>query len=148
MKILSLIIRCRLYNFLIKYSYVESDTQKGFWDNVPGTIEHNELLSYMINHARKRQRDLFITLIDLRNAFGEVHHSLLNKVLEYHQVPNEVKSLIQNMYKDFHISIGTKRLIIGRIKVERGVPTGRLSLTTIVQYVLQHTHTNHKAKEN
>ena len=29
------------------------------------------------------EKDLFITLIDLHNAFGEVHHSLLNKVLEY-----------------------------------------------------------------
>ena len=124
MKILSSIIRRRLYNFLIKNSFVESDIQTGFWDNVPGTIEHNELLTYMINHARKRQRDLFITLIDLRNAFGEVHHSLLNKVLEYHHVPNEVKSLIQNMYKDFHISVGTKRFIKGRIKVERGVLQG------------------------
>ena len=109
MKILSSIIRRRLYNFLIKNSYIESDIQKGFWDNVPGTIEHNEQLTHMINHARKRQRGLFITLIDLRDAFGEVHHSLLNKVLEYHHVPNEVKSLIQNMYKDFQISVGTKR---------------------------------------
>ena len=69
MKILSSIIIRRLYNFLIINSYVESDLQKGFWDNVPGTIEHNELLTHMINHAGKRQRDLFITLIDLRNAF-------------------------------------------------------------------------------
>ena len=84
MKILSLLssfYHHRLYNFLIKHSYVESGIQKGFWDTVPGTIEHNKLLTYMINHARKRQRDLFITLIDLRNAFREVHYSLLNKVL-------------------------------------------------------------------
>ena len=149
MKILSSIIRCQLYNFLIKNSYVESNIQKGFWDNVPGAIEHNELLTYMINHARKRQKDLFITLIDLRNAFREVHHSLLNKVLEYHHVPSEVKSLIQNRwYKDFHISIRTKRFIMGRIKVKRGVLQGDCPLIAIVQYVLQHAHTNDKAKEN
>ena len=74
--IIIIIIIIIILNFLIKNSYVESDIQKGFWDNVPGTIEHNELLTYMINHARKRQRDLFVTLIYLRNAFGEVHHSL------------------------------------------------------------------------
>ena len=99
----------------------------------------------MINHARKRQRDLFITLIDLRNAFREVHHSLLNKVLEYHHVPNEVKSLIQNMYKDFHISIGTKRFITGRIKVERGVLQGdclspllfNMCFNTLIQTIRQ-----------
>ena len=51
MKILSSIIRCRIYNFLINNSYVESDIQKGFWDNVPRTIEHNELSTYMIYHA-------------------------------------------------------------------------------------------------
>ena len=42
MKILSSIIRHRLYNFLINYN----DIQKDFYDNVPGTIEHNELLTY------------------------------------------------------------------------------------------------------
>ena len=124
MKILSSIIGRRLCNFLIKNNYVESDILKGFGDNVPGTIEHNELLTYMINHARKRQRDLFITLIDLHNAFGEVHHSLLNKVLEYHYVPSAVKSLIQNMHKDFYILIETKRFITDRIKVERRVLQG------------------------
>ena len=43
----------------------------------------------------------------------------LNKVLEYHNVPSEVKSLIQNMYKDFCISVGTKHFITDQIKVER-----------------------------
>ena len=81
------------YSFisLIKNNYAESDIQKGLGDNVTGTIEHNEVLTYMIKHARKSQRDLLITLIDLRNAFGQVHHSLLSKVLEYHHVPSEVK---------------------------------------------------------
>ena len=60
-----------------------------------------------------KKTERFITLIDLRNAFREVHHSLLNKVLKYHHVPSEVKSLKQDMYKDFHISIGTKCFITG-----------------------------------
>ena len=81
----------------------------------------------------EKDKDLFITLIDLCNAFGEVHHSLLNKVLEYHHVPIEVKSLMQNMYKDFHISMGTKCFITGRIKVERGVLQGDCLIQTIKQ---------------
>ena len=87
LKILSLIVRCRLYSFLVKNNYIESEIQKGFWDNIPGTIEHTEMLTYMINHARKRQRDLVITLIDLRNAFSKVHHSLLRKVLDFRHIP-------------------------------------------------------------
>ena len=49
-----------------------------------GTYEHIANLSYLINHARKKQKNLTITLIDLRNAFGEVHHNLIDTILEYH----------------------------------------------------------------
>ena len=35
------------------------------------TKEHTELLTHIINHARKNQRHLVVTLIDLKNAFGD-----------------------------------------------------------------------------
>ena len=32
-------------------------------------------MAYIINQARIRQRSLIITLLDLKNAFGEIHHN-------------------------------------------------------------------------
>ena len=48
----------------------------------------------MINHARGKQRQIIITLLDLKNAFGEVDHRLLLKTLEYHHIPKNIKLLI------------------------------------------------------
>ena len=41
-----------------------------------GTFEQIAELSH-INHSRKQQRRVIITLTDLENVFGEVHYSLI-----------------------------------------------------------------------
>ena len=75
-KVLTSLIRNRIYALLCKNQYIETNIQKGFWTGISGTIEHTELMSHLINHARQKQRSLVVTLIDLKNAFGEVHHEL------------------------------------------------------------------------
>ena len=99
----------------------------------------------MINHSRKRQRDLVITLIDLRNVFGEVHHSLLRRVLDLHHIRHEVRELILEMYRDFYVTIGTMAYTTCPIKVERDVLQGdclslllfNLCFNTLIQTVKQ-----------
>ena len=101
------LICSRIYKFLLENNCIESKIQKIFWSDISGVIEHTELLSYIINHARKKQRQAIITLLDLQNAFGEVDHRLLLKVLDYHHVPVELKSLIKDYYHSYALSIGT-----------------------------------------
>ena len=55
-KVYPLLIRNRIYNFLSENHYIELRIKKGFWKRVSGTIEHTELLSHVINHARSKQR--------------------------------------------------------------------------------------------
>ena len=103
------------------------------------------MLAYMINHARKRQRDLVITLIDLRNAFCDVHHSLLRRVLDFHHIPHELRELILEMYRDFYVTIGTMCYTTCPIQLERGVLQGdclspflfNLCFNTLIQTVKQ-----------
>ena len=61
-----------MYNFLQTNKYIESNIQKGFWKGISGTIEHTELLTHIIKHAKNKQRQVIITLLDLKNTFGEV----------------------------------------------------------------------------
>ena len=53
------------------------------------------------NKARLKQRSVVITLLDIKNAFGEVHHNLISNVLSYHHIPQTVQLLIANLYKVF-----------------------------------------------
>ena len=60
------------------------------------------MMAYVIYKARLKQRSVVITQIDLKNAFGEVHHNLIRSVFAYHHIPNSIQSLIANLHTDFH----------------------------------------------
>ena len=89
-----------------------------------GSIEHNKALTYLINNARNKQRSLVISLIDLKNAFGEVNHRFLKAILSYHHLPEHMVDLIFSLYNDCKISIATDNFLTNLIKVERGVLQG------------------------
>ena len=64
--------------------------------------------------------------MDLKNAFGEVHHSLIKFALEYHHVPTETINLIMNQYSDNFVTVCNSKAEIstGSIPVCRGVLQG------------------------
>ena len=70
-------LRNSMYSFLTANQYIEHNIQKGFTPNLSGTLEHTAQMANIINKARIKQRSLVITLLDLKNAFGEVHHNLI-----------------------------------------------------------------------
>ena len=39
-----------------------------------------------------------MTLLDLRNAFREVHHNLTDCVLEHHHVPEDIRENVKKLY--------------------------------------------------
>ena len=117
-------MRNRIYKHLCENEYIETNIQKGFWSSILGTIEHTQHLTYLINHARLKQRSLCVSLIDLKNAFGEVHHDLIKAVLDYHHVPPAMSALVRSLYDGFKISVAGDGYITNPIRVDRGVLQG------------------------
>ena len=95
-----------MYSFLTANNFIEHNIQKGFTPN-HGTMEHTAQMANIINKARIKQRSLVMTLLDLKNAFGEVHHNLIQSVLGYHHIPNHMNNLIKSLYTDFKTSVIT-----------------------------------------
>ena len=124
LKILTAFVRNRIYTYLCINGYIDQKVQKGFWSKISGTIEHTETLTYLMNHARNKQRSLIVTLIDLRNAFGEVNHSMLTQVMNYHNLPGSLSNLVLDLYNGFKISVAAKDFVTNPILVERGVLQG------------------------
>ena len=143
LKIFTSLLRNRIYIFLVNNKYIESNIQKGFIPGMSGTFEHIAHLTHVINQARTKQRSVTITLIDLKNAFGEVHHNLIDSVLEYHHLPVEIRSIVQSLYCDFFTAITTKSFTTQFIRVSKGVLQGdclspllfNLIVNTFIQYV-------------
>ena len=100
--------------------------QKGFWPGINGVTEHVEQLSYLLNYQKKMKREIYVVLLDLKNAFGEVHHSLIRFSLTHHHVPSDVIGIIMSQYSDFFLTVtsAASGLHTGPIHVQRGVLQG------------------------
>ena len=143
LKVFTSCLRNKTFEFLSDNSYIEQNIQKGFTSKLPGTLEHTAQMAHIINTARTKQRSIVITLLDLKNAFGEVHHNLIYEVLKYHHVPNHIKNLICSLYTDFQTSIITEQFNTPFITVGRGVLQGdclspllfNMSFNTFIQHI-------------
>ena len=124
LKVFTSCLRNAIYSFLTSNKFIEHNIQKGFTPNLSGTLEHTAQMADIINKARIRQRSVVITLLDLKNAFGEVHHNLIQSVLDYHHIPDHIKFVIKNLYTDFKTSIITSQFQTPFLTVGRGVLQG------------------------
>ena len=102
LKFFTSLLRDRIYGFLQENNYIECQIQKGFIQRLSGTLEQTYNLSYLIDQARIKQQSLTVTLLDLKNAFGEVDHMLIKTTLGYHHIPDFVSDIILNIYNDLH----------------------------------------------
>ena len=91
---------------------------------ISGTCEQTSQLAQIIRHAKLKQRTLVVTLLDLKNAFGEVYHNLTMEILKYYHMPNEVQNMILDICGNFTTRIACKDNITDPIVVERGVLQG------------------------
>ena len=143
LKIFTSSLRDSMYDFLKQNNYIESEIQKGFTSKISGTLEHTSMMGHIINKARTKQRSLIVTLLDLKNAFGEVHHNLISSVLSYHHIPDGIQSLVTNLYTDFKTSIITNQFSTPAIPVHRGVLQGdclspllfNMCFNTFIQFI-------------
>ena len=123
-KIFSTFINKRIYNFLEINSLINKNIQKGFYPKVDGLTEHTQLLTHMLKDAKKHQRSIIVTLLDLQNAFGEVSHNLISSTLDHHHIPSQIRNLIKFIYTDYAISVSGCDKLTPPIAVKRGVLQG------------------------
>ena len=93
--------------------------QKGFIPKISRTIEHTQQLAYIIRHAKRKQKTLVVTLLDLQNALGEVSHSLTPTVLQFHNIPREMQNIVSELYSGFSTSIATKTFVTSPLQVKK-----------------------------
>ena len=78
----------------------------------------------MIQDAKRKQRSISVTLLDLQNAFGSVHHNLIRASLQYHHVPSIFSNLFEKIYDNAYITVSVQKQWIDPVRVERGVLQG------------------------
>ena len=129
-----------------KNNYIECQIQKGFIQRLSSTLEYTYNLSYLIDQARIKQRSLTVTLLDLKNAFGEVDHMLIKTTLGYHDISDFASDIILNIYNDFYTRILTKSYTKDYNRVGKGA-LQEDSLSPLLFNMVMNTFIQHVKKE-
>ena len=68
-----------IFSFLDKNKFIETEIQTGITPKISGLLAHTSMVPSVIDAALIKQRSAFTTLIDMKNAFGEVHHNFIKE---------------------------------------------------------------------
>jgi hypothetical protein len=67
----------RLEEYLLQNEIVNPEIQKRFISGICGSMEHSFMVSGIINNAKELGKPLYLSFLDLSNAFGSISHYLL-----------------------------------------------------------------------
>ncbi len=83
-KIFTSILRNRWLSYMLENGYLDPRIQKAFTTATPGCTEHHSKLATILSEARKKHKSLAVAWLDLANAYGSVHHSLIQFSLKHY----------------------------------------------------------------
>ena len=93
-KLLSGILKERWFRYMRDNNYLNPNLQKAFLPTIPGVTEHQAKLATVIKSAKWNKRALAIAWLDIANAYGSVHHSLIDFTLSHYHAPPEFCRLL------------------------------------------------------
>ena len=106
-KLLSGILKDRWLHHMVANGYLDPAVQKAFLPTIPGVTEHQCKLAAIISGARQSKRSLAVAWLDIENAYGSVHHSLIQFAMRRYHAPPDFCNLLQSWYTDVTASIST-----------------------------------------
>ena len=102
---------------------IMSPSQKGFLP-MEGCLEHNHLMTSMLQDSRRRKRPAYLVWLDLKDAYGSVPHEILFRVMELAGLEGTTLEVVKDLYDRTTTSIRTNRMATDPITIERGVKQG------------------------
>ena len=109
--------------------YLDSEVQKAFLPSVPGVTEHQCKLAAIITAARKSKRSLSVAWLDIANAYGSIHHSLIQFAMSHYHAPPGLCHLLQSWYTGLSGTVSTHEWMTPSVPLEIGVYPGHCSTT-------------------
>ena len=91
---------------------------------VPGCTEHHLKLTAILDEARKRHKSLCICWLDIANAYGSVHHNLIQFSLQHYHAPPEFCAIIKALYSGLQAKVLTSEWETPAFPLQIGVYQG------------------------
>ena len=105
-------------------NYLYKNIQKAFLPTVLGMIEHHAKLASVIKIAKQLKKSLSVAWLDIANAYGSVHHSLIQFFMAHHLAPPEFCKLLQSLYSGLSASVSTDEWLTPQFPFKLGVYQG------------------------
>ena len=123
-KLLSRILKDRWLRHMSINGYLNSEVQKAFLPSVPGVSEHQCKLAAIIKAARSSKHSLAVAWLDIANAYGSVHHSLIQFAMSRYHAPPQLCTLLHSWYSGLSVTVSTSEWVSQAIPLEIGVYQG------------------------
>ena len=133
-KIFTTLLRNRWLSFMTANGYLNSSLQKAFMPTVPGCTEHHLKLSSILIEAHSMHKSLAVCWLDLANAYGSVHHSLINFSFRHYHAPPQLLAIVQSLYSGPTFSLQNGRPQSSPWK--RGDPLSVVILNTVMNTLI------------
>lgn len=121
---------------MLTNEYFDKSTQKAFMPTTPGCTEHHMKLATILNDAKRRHRSLAVCWMDLQNAYGSVHHSLIMYSLEHYHAPAKLLRLVDSLYAGLAARISSAAwstpLVPLKVGVFQGDPFSVVIFNTVI----------------
>ena len=102
-----------------------------------GCLEHTSVLMAALRDAKRKNRTIIITWLDLANAYGSVRHNLIHFALSWFHVPEWVCVLIKSYYNSLFAKVVTRDWETAIFAFHIGVLQGCTIAPTLFTIVFQ-----------
>ena len=123
-KLFTTLLRNRWLRYMVSNKYLDPSLQKAFMPMVPGCTEHHLKLSSILSEAHSNHKSLAVYWLDLANAYGSVHHSLISFSLHHYHAPPQFLGIMQALYSGLNAKVITAEMETPVFSLQKGVYQG------------------------
>ena len=135
-KLFTTVLKNRWLRFMTMNGYLDTTVQKAFLPGMPGCLEQYEKLMAIISEAHQKHKSLTVCWLDLANAYGSVHHKLIDFCLQHYHAPKSFLDTIRSLYSSLGATVSSKSWSTRFIPLNVGVYQGDPLSVTIFNTVM------------
>ena len=123
-KVFTSILKNRWLEYMLANRFLNTNIQKAFMRNIPGCTEQFYKLLGAIQESKQKHKSITVCWLDLANAYGSVHHDLIDFTLQHYHAPSCFRDVVASLYSNLSAVVTTQSWTTNPIPLQIGVYQG------------------------
>ena len=138
-KLFTAILKNRWLEFMTVNGYIHTTVQKAFLPGIRSCFEQYEKLRDIVSEAHMKHKSLTVCWLDLANAYGSVHHQLIDFCLRHCHAPEPFLKTIRSLYSNLGATMSSRSWSTRPISTENWCIPGGSTFSVHLQHRDGHT---------